>query len=387
MRLLVAVVLGVMTGTCSSVNAFKQTLTAKVRESRWGNGIFELAFVGVGCRVAVVNMNDTPVTKRVSAPSPANLFDGVIATSEVLCQADMATNSSAVSTLGVSLSGNSLLVASASSEYLIALELVYEGEKRGRLVVTNVMRLNGDITRISDSIYSDSLGSEVYYVTTYNQESKSGSVLCVRNSRNSLQILSTGLMGTSELRDIIPTTHDDGSLFVSLASGMMKLQQQGQNMTIITRMKSPGTGNDGFALFLDKYAFVAARDQGFRVFDLSNGSLSVSRTLPEGSGWAGGVAVKDITDANSEDFKILAVVAADAGIFGYHVVIGPSNSTHVELAWTVKLGDSCGSEQGCGWNIVMGSNKCKVYVSDKGMGLYVVNICLNVPTVVGTLQV
>ena len=71
--------------------AYRLTMTAKVHEARWGNGIAELVYAGVGCRVVVVDMSEV---------ASLSLADGIIATSASLCNTE-AKNASgaAVSTL------------------------------------------------------------------------------------------------------------------------------------------------------------------------------------------------------------------------------------------------------------------------------------------------
>ena len=112
---------------------------------------------------------------------------------------------------------------------------------------------------------------------------------------------------------------------------------------------------DGFVVE-DLVAFVAAGSDGLRVFDLEQKLMMMSKPLPENAGWAGGAAATR-TDSNALSFT--AVVAADAGIFGYQLKMNGASLPQLSLAWTMKLGAKDG---GCGWTVVLGTRGKKVCV-------------------------
>jgi hypothetical protein len=366
--------------------AYRLTMTAKVHEARWGNGIAELVYAGVGCRVVVVDMSEV---------ASLSLADGLIATSESLCNTE-AKNASgaAVSTLAVSMDGGTLVAAtSVGGGRLYALELVYEGKRMGQLKVTAVSKpLRGVIVRVSDASFDNDLGFEVYWAVTTH------TVYCLRYDLGVFDVIASIVLEPN-LRDV--TLLDAGTMavtggsratpspstriVVSSASGLLVLEKKRNALVLGAIITSPGTGNDGFAVADSSFAFVAAGGAGLRVFDLGDsGSLLTTQALPDGAGWAGGVAAaSSITADDAASVSYLAVVASDAGIFGYQARMNGTNTPQVSLAWDLKLGKSNG---GCGWNIVMGKRQCKMYVSDKAAGLIVVDVCSTQPTVIGRLQ-
>ena len=360
-----------------AAQAYLPTMVSKAREVGWGNGISELVYAGVGCRVVVVDMHDV---------SSMALSEGIIASSERLAPSNV--SNAAVTTLGVSLDGYTM-VAATGDERLLALELVYEGRRMGQLKITAMKALEGVIVRVSDGVYDDTLGFEVYYVVTNH------SVYCLRYDLGTVNIIASILL-EPELRDValFSSPSSQSKIVVSSSAGLHVLEKKGTVLVLNNTILSPGNGNDGFAL-VGTLAFVASRGDGLNVFDLGgSGSLLKTEALPDGAGWAGGVTARassnrasNISSAWSSYF---AVVASDSGIFGYQASVNSTNllgtnpQIVMSLTWSLRLGEN---HSGCGWNIAMGDRQCKVYVSDKAAGLFVVDVCSSrKPTVVGSLQ-
>ena len=87
------------------------------------------------------------------------------------------------------------MVAATGDERLLALELVYEGRRMGQLKITAMKALEGVIVRVSDGVYDDTLGFEVYYVVTNH------SVYCLRYDLGTVNIIASILL-EPELRDV-----------------------------------------------------------------------------------------------------------------------------------------------------------------------------------------
>ena len=123
----------VLAALCRSVASSRPTMVTKVRESRWGNSISELAFVGTGCSVVVLDMQQ--------GIRNGSLASNIIATGESLCPPNVSSKSAtgAISTMGVSLNGDVMLAISSDGDRrLYALELAYEGRPTGQLFLTAI---------------------------------------------------------------------------------------------------------------------------------------------------------------------------------------------------------------------------------------------------------
>ena len=292
------------------------TLVAKSRSG--------LAWVGVGCQVAVLNITKLKDSELVALATSGNISEGCI---------------SPVNAIGISFDGQSALVAAGSSELtLLKLEGSEMSSTRGPVV-------SGSVGRLSNAeVYG---GVDVYFAATSSADAGFVVAATVESVTSVVQLNTTGTY------DVQPRVDDYSSLVATRQGGLVFLSFVGGQLVVEEYAADGSVGNDGLALSEGR-AFVAAQADGLVVIDLTTG-------LPAGGapveGWSGGVGLGGG----------MALVAADPGLVAFDV---SDEGVPPVKAWECLMGGG-----GTGWNVDVDAGRCLALVADYDAGLQVVRYC------------
>lgn len=328
-----------------------------VGPNTYGQTSASLSWVGVGCRVHILN------TSNVVAMS-ANL--------SATCQN--------VKSIGLSSDGLSALVGVQPSGDVTLLQLIRNDDTEGYILETSaVLELPSDLSpnRIADAVsvaesgYNTSYAGNIFFVAANSNDGGSGAIVVLSlDSSPTLTVVTSLDLGVPGLNDVqvLSSSQDVVVIFALTSLGLQQLEFHVSTGVLSATdfvIDAPGS-NDALALSTSGLALLAQGGNGLSVVNISAG---VVVGMGEVEGWAGGVRFSGGGDNNS---PLLALVASDPGLFAYNLA-SPESPSEV---WACRM-----EEGGTGWNLcVVG---CFAFVADYSQGLQVVQFCddkLNVAT-------
>jgi len=324
-----------------------------------GTALGDLAWVGVGCRVAVL----------------ANISEATGPDLEALAMTGNLTEECAnVNALGLSSDGLTAIVAMGGSPpALFTLMLEPQGQGAFHLVPgPTAFRVpdGASATRISDAAAFN--GRDVFFAAMESANDGGGVVALFADAPEPLAAQWLG--APSKVNDARPTAGNGSVVYATASTGLVELAFScgaacgggggPSSLSLVGTLATPSVDNDGLAITVDgTTAFIAAMGEGFVTVNLAGADRGAcgGASVP---GFSGGVA-SAAGDGTGSGSPTLALVAADPGL----VALDVADPLDPLPAWSCGLGAGSG---GVGWNLWVDDTRGLALVADFDGGLQVV---------------